>query len=129
MAEIAAFGPLVRRDGEPAFEEAWQAELLALAYALADRGVFSPSQWSEALGAALRRAAADGAPDDQATYYTAALAALERLLATDGRLGPAAVTARTEQWRAAYLATPHGQPVELAAGVRGGGAEQDSHRM
>jgi nitrile hydratase accessory protein len=115
--EVPEIGPLVRREGEPAFAEAWQAELLALAYALSEKGVFSPAEWSEALGAELRQAAARGEPDDQATYYRAALAALERLIERDGRITAEALAGRTEQWRRAYLNTPHGQPVELSAGA------------
>ena len=114
------FRPLAARDGEPAFAEAWQAELLALAYALADKGVFSPTEWSKALGAELRRAAAEGAPDDQETYYRAALAALERLLAAEGQVTEPVLAGRTEQWRRAYLNTPHGKPVELGRRPRAG---------
>jgi nitrile hydratase accessory protein len=115
--EATLIAPLAGRDGEPTFDEPWQAQVLALAFALADRGVFSAAQWSEALGAELRFAEAQGAPDDHATYYAAALAALERLLAANGGISAAALSARTEAWRRAYLHTPHGQPVELAAGA------------
>lgn len=117
--EVLEFRPLARRDGEPAFDEAWQAELLALAYALSEKGVFSPTQWSEALGTELRQASARGEPDDQDTYYGAALTALERLIEKDGRISVEALAGRTEQWRRAYLNTPHGQPVELSAGANG----------
>lgn len=110
-------GPLARRDDEPVFDEPWQAQVLALAFNLIAEGIFSASQWSEALGAELKRAAASGAPDDPRTYYRAALAALENLLATDGRIVAARLTDRVETWRRAYLNTPHGQPVELSAGV------------
>lgn len=109
-------GPLAARDGEPTFDEPWQAQVLALAFALAKVEVFTPAEWSDALGAELRRAAAQGKPDDQTTYYTAALAALEGLIAADGRVTSDGLSARAEQWRRAYLNTPHGQPVELSAG-------------
>ena len=42
--EVSKIKPLVRRDGEPAFDEAWQAELLALGNALTEAGVFSPTE-------------------------------------------------------------------------------------
>ena len=109
--------PLARADGEPAFEEAWQAELLALAHALSERGVFSPAEWSGTLGAELQRMSARGEPDDRDTYYRAALAAIERLIAKDGRISVEALAERTEEWRRAYLNTPHGKPVELSAGT------------
>jgi nitrile hydratase accessory protein len=113
---MPAIGPLARRDGEPTFAEPWQAEVLALAYALAENGVFSAAEWSEALGAELRLAEAAGAPDDHGTYYAAALAALERLVAARGAITVGALSRRTAEWRQAYLHTPHGHPVELAAG-------------
>jgi nitrile hydratase accessory protein len=114
--EASPIAPLARQGGEPTFDEPWQAEALALAFALAERGVFSRAAWSEALGAELRRAEAGGAPDDQATYYTAVLAALERLVAATGGITADVLGSRAEEWRRAYLRTPHGQPVELAAG-------------
>ena len=36
-----ALGPLVRNDNGPVFEEGWQAQVLALAFNLVDRGQFS----------------------------------------------------------------------------------------
>jgi len=115
--EELQLGPLAARDGEPAFDEAWQAQVLALAFALTKVEVFTPAQWSDALGAELRRAADQGEPDDQNTYYAAALTALEGLIAADGRVSADGLSARAEQWRRAYLNTPHGQPVELSAGL------------
>jgi nitrile hydratase accessory protein len=97
------------------FAEPWQAEVLAIAYTLSTRGVFTPGRWSAALGAELRRREAAGAPDTMATYYEAALTALETLAAAAG-IGAGTLDARVEAWRDAYLATPHGQPVELGAG-------------
>jgi nitrile hydratase accessory protein len=113
--EASPIAPLARRDGEPTFDEPWQAQALALAFALCERGVFSAAAWSEALGAELRRAEAQGAPDDHGTYYAAVLAALEQLLASADGITPDVLAARIEEWRRAYLRTPHGQPVELTA--------------
>lgn len=115
--EHDALLPAAVGDGEATFDEPWQAELLALAYSLADRGVFSRSEWSEQLGATLCRAATDGAPDTLATYYAAVLEALETLLARSGQVSAQALSERTESWRRAYLATPHGEPVLLSAGM------------
>ncbi len=115
-ADEPPIGPLARRDGEPAFDDPWQAQVLALAFALSKVGVFTPVEWSDALGAELRRAGARGEPDDHSTYYAAALAALESLIAADGRITASSLSTRIEQWRRAYLNTPHGQPVELSAG-------------
>ena len=116
--EKSGFEPLKKEEGEPVFDEAWQAQVLALAYGLADRGVFSPAEWSETLGAELRKADAAGKPDDQHTYYAAALAALESLLERQEAIPEQLLDARVEEWRRAYLNTPHGEPVELAAGLK-----------
>lgn len=113
--------PLARRGGEPTFDQPWQAQALALAFALSERGVFSAAAWSEALGAELRRAEAQGAPDDRDTYYAAVLAALERLVTAAGGIAADALASRVEAWRRAYLRTPHGQPVKLAAGPTANG--------
>ncbi len=105
--------PLADRDGGPIFDEAWQAQVLALADTLAANGTFSPAEWSEALGHQLRLANDAGQPDTQETYYSAALAALEGLLAEKSEISAGEMQSRRSDWEQAYLSTPHGQPVEL----------------
>ncbi len=111
---------ILPREGEsdgPLFAEPWHAEILAIVHGLNVAGLFSPDDWATALGAALRQAEARGAPDDQQTYYAAALVALERLVAERSPATGTALEPRVEAWRRAYLRTPHGQPVLLAAGL------------
>ncbi|KUF11052.1 hypothetical protein [Pseudoponticoccus marisrubri] len=112
--EPSARAALRQGRGETAFAEQWHAEVVAVVEVLVADGRLDPGAWSQALGAELERRAADGAPDSDATYYAAFLAVLEQLL--DGQdLAPSAeVERRTEEWRRAYHATPHGQPVRLA---------------
>jgi len=115
--EPAAIQP---RDGNPdgpVFAEPWHAQVLAVAHGLSVSGVFSASDWASALGAALRESEARGEPDTDETYYAAALTALERLVAARSPATGAAHPGRIEAWRRAYLRTPHGKPVELAAGL------------
>lgn len=111
--DSVALKPLAGMDGAAAFDEAWQAEALALADTLVQNGVFSAGDWSEALGEALRQAEADGASDDQHTYYQCVLSALEGLVARHSEIDRPAMSAMREDWERAYLATPHGQPVKL----------------
>lgn len=111
-----ALKPLAGVDGEAAFDEAWQAEALAIADTLVQNGMFSAGVWSEALGAALREAEAQGADDDQATYYQCVLIALERLIARHSEIDRITMESKRDDWEQAYLATPHGQPVKLGAG-------------
>ncbi len=108
-----AIGPLKRQDGDPVFDEAWQAQVLAMADSLTKHGAFTASEWSDALGAELRRSMRDGAADNAETYYQAALRALERLLDGGGALTADEVTERRDAWERAYLTTPHGKPVSL----------------
>jgi nitrile hydratase accessory protein len=108
-------GFLRAKDGEPAFGEPWHAQSLALADLLVKRGAVSPARWAETLGAEIK--ALEAAPDDRETYFCAVLAALERVLAENGAVTRAELDERERQWERAYLRTPHGRPVELAAGL------------
>jgi nitrile hydratase accessory protein len=98
------------------FEEPWHAQLFATTHALAAAGAFRWSDWTVWFGAAIARADAEGAPRDGSTYYEIWLSAFEAFL-RDRDLADAATLAELRgAWEAAYLATPHGEPVELAAG-------------
>lgn len=119
LASAAQPGPLRARDGETLFAEPWQAEIVALAAALVDQGRFSAARWSDTLGAEIRRAAGSGKPDNAATYYQCVLAALERLVKETELATAEQLAERKAQWIRAYENTPHGAPVELAAGARG----------
>lgn len=99
--------PLASRDGDPVFDEAWQAQALGLADCLVREGVFSAGDWAEALGVAVREQ-----DDTTEGYYRAVLSALERLL-DSGPLPGLEVEVRRDAWARAYEATPHGDPVEL----------------
>ncbi len=109
------FAPLARRDDEPVFDEPWQAEALGLAFSLAERGVYSPAEWSQTLGSEHRGLLGGGAADTPETYYEAVVKALERLLWEKGPISAEVLEDRVSNWRQAYLNTPHGQPVRLDA--------------
>lgn len=106
--------PLLDKDGDPVFDHAWQAEVLAMAFTLIEEGHFSNADWSNALGAELAGADAKGQTDDAETYYNAAVTALEGLLAGAG-VPQAEQRERKDAWTRAYENTPHGQPVELGS--------------
>ena len=105
--------PLAGIDGEPVFAEAWQAQALAIADTLVQNGMFTASAWSDALGAALKQAEANGASDDQETYYRCVLKALEGLVASHSEIDRQTMAGMRADWEQAYLDTPHGQPVKL----------------
>lgn len=94
------------------FIEPWYAETLAMADAMVRAGRFTANDWARALGAELSKAAAQGQPDTEASYYTAALTALEQLSA----LPTVDLAARKSAWTKAYATTPHGHPVQLTPG-------------
>ena len=97
----------------PAFSEPWQAQALAMASALIRAGHISASDWADTLGAALRQAEADGAPDTDQTYYLAVLHSLEQITEQRTGITSADRATRKSAWEDAYLSTPHGKPVEL----------------
>ena len=111
--ENDALTPLAAVDGEPAFDEPWQAQVLAIADTLVQNGMFSAGEWSAALGAELKKAAREDAVDNQQTYYRCALNALESLVTDNSEIDRQAMTGKRQDWERAYLSTPHGQPVLL----------------
>jgi nitrile hydratase accessory protein len=98
------------------FAEPWQAQAFALAVKLSERGHFTWKEWAATLADELKAAADRGEPDDGSHYYHHWLAALERLATAKGLTDQTALDARKEAWTEAYRHTPHGKPVELAAG-------------
>jgi nitrile hydratase accessory protein len=115
--KLSALPRLPRDEGGPVFAEPWQAQAFALAVRLSEQGHFTWKEWATALARELKAAADRGEPDDGSRYYHHWLAALERLAAEKGLTDPAALVARKEAWAEAYRRTPHGKPVELAAGL------------
>ena len=95
------------------FDEPWQAQVLGMADILVTAGVISSDAWATALGAELRKGAASKVEDNAENYYRAVLAALQALLYEAGATSREEVDIREDEWRHAYLNTPHGKPVEL----------------
>lgn len=99
----------------PAFDEPWQAQAFAICLLLSERGLFSWSEWTVALGAELKRAPQD--PGNEA-YFLAWLAALEKLVVAKGAAREAELADLSTAWIAAARATPHGRPIALGADRR-----------
>jgi nitrile hydratase accessory protein len=106
---------LPRDEAGPVFNEPWEAHAFALAVRLSESGWFSWSEWAATLSHEIRAAQARGDPDLGRNYYHHWLNTLERLCAEKGLVSNVAMDHRKEEWRQAYLHTPHGQPIELAA--------------
>lgn len=102
--------PGLPRDTEgPIFAEPWQAQAFAMAMALRDAGVFTWSEWAQALGAEVARAG----PGDDSRYWDHWLAALEALAVSKAAATPEALHALKHAWDRAARATPHGSPIQL----------------
>jgi nitrile hydratase accessory protein len=106
--------PSIPCDAEgPVFREPWEAQAFAMALALHERGVFTWSEWADALSSEIKRAQAAGDPDTGETYYRHWLAALERLIAVKGVTTSETLHRYRDAWDHAADRTPHGAPIEL----------------
>ena len=106
----------------PVFDEPWQAKAFAMTVKLHEQGLFSWEEWASVLSDAIKTAQDAGDPDLGDTYSDHWLSALERLVTEKGAADHVTLEKRQEQWRNAYLNTPHGQPIELQAGGTGAAA-------
>jgi nitrile hydratase accessory protein len=84
-----------------------------MAVRLHEAGCFSWPEWAEALAQEIRRARDRGDPDLGDTYYEHWLAALERIVAAKGLVGPEELARRKGAWETAARETPRGRPIEL----------------
>ena len=90
----------------PVFEEPWQAHAFAMTVSLHERGVFTWSEWSNALSQQISRGGE--------TYYLHWLRALETLVAAKGVASNDELTRLQLAWRSAAERTPHGAPIVLS---------------
>jgi nitrile hydratase accessory protein len=104
---------LPQDDAGPVFSAPWQAQAFAMTLALHERGLFTWSEWAQALSQAIARAQAEGDPDLGDTYYRHWLDALETLLQAKGLARADTLHALEHAWEDAAERTPHGQPMEL----------------
>ena len=109
----AHFSGQPRDDSGPVFREPWEAQAFAITLALHQRGVFSWTEWAEALANQIRMAQADGDADLGDTYYRHWLAALEALVAAKGASSTDELTRYQHAWGHAAERTPHGRSIEL----------------
>jgi nitrile hydratase accessory protein len=106
--------PFQPTDSEgPLFKAPWEAAAFSMVVALHAADVFSWKEWAEQLSEEILKAQQQGDPDLGDTYYSHWLQALEQLLLKKQVTNEPEVVARVDRWRRAYLATPHGQPIEL----------------
>lgn len=106
--------PFQPRDDEgPVFKEPWEAQVFGMVVALHEIGALSWQEWATTLSAEITLAQQQGDPDLGNTYYQHWLGALEKIATVKGFSTSNEISARAEQWREAYLNTPHGKPIVL----------------
>jgi nitrile hydratase accessory protein len=111
---LEALPKIPRNADGPVFREPWEAQAFAMAVQLHARGVFTWTEWADALAAEIRAAQQTGDADTGDTYYRHWLAALERLVAAKAVVSASELELRRDQWDRAARATPHGHPIDLA---------------
>lgn len=102
-------------DDRPAFAEPWEAHAFAMAVALNGDGLFTWTEWADALAAAIALAQAGGDPDTGASYYRHWLSALESIVAAKGAANGEELSRYAHAWQHAAARTPHGAPIALEA--------------
>ena len=98
---------------EPVFAEPWQAQAFALAVHLIDSGHITWSEWSATLGEEVANAGKNGISEDGSEYYLLWLRTLEKLVSDKALVAPGQLSTLAQDWKQAYLSTPHGLPVAL----------------
>jgi len=107
--------PLLPKDEEgPIFAEPWQAHAFAMAVRLCEEGHFVWQEWVEEFSQQIKNAQAAGDPDLGDTYYLHWINCLEEMVAKKEIVSKNDMMSRKEEWRQAYLHTPHGEPVSLS---------------
>lgn len=101
---------------EPVFEAPWHAQVFALTVHLNEAGHFDWPDWARRFGATLKRHGLAKELNGGEDYFAAWLETLEGFLDEIGMVAPGDVATLRDAWEAAYLRTPHGDPVKLTDG-------------
>jgi nitrile hydratase accessory protein len=109
-----------RDESGPVFKAPWEALAFGLAVKLHERGLFTWTEWADALAREIKAAQAAGDPDLGDTYYLHWARALEKLMIGRGLADERGIAAlaeklehEAEHHREAQRAT-HGRPVSTA---------------
>lgn len=94
------------------FDAPWHGQAFALAVALNEAGHFSWPEWTEVFSATLKQLGREKPLDGSDDYYLAWVSALETMLSQKGMADKDLFAAMKANWTAAFLNTPHGQPVQ-----------------
>jgi nitrile hydratase accessory protein len=110
----SALTDIQRDETDRIFDAPWQAQAFALVVRLSKTGYFSWDEWVRVFSREIARSPSRAGESENDAYYRQWLDALEEIIVKRGLLAPGDAQARASAWRAAYVNTPHGHPVELA---------------
>ena len=97
----------------PVFDRPWQAQAFALTVELYKSKLFTWPEWVEVFSAEIKASPALLGESVNDAYYRQWMSALEKMVASRKLVEEADLLARTQEWRQAYINTPHGQPILL----------------
>lgn len=104
---------LPRDEAGPVFDQPWQAQAFALTVELYKSKLFTWPEWVEVFSAEIKASPVLTGEGVNDAYYRQWMSALEKMVASLKLVEETDLLARTQEWRQAYLNTPHGQPILL----------------
>jgi|TARA_B100001057_G_scaffold390066_1_gene397947 nitrile hydratase accessory protein len=96
------------------FNEPWHAHIFAITVHLNEQGHFDWNDWSKVFSTALSSKGSENLIINDDDYYLIWLRTLEKFLREAGKIQSDEIMQYFRDWEAAFLNTPHGQPVTLA---------------
>lgn len=111
--DYAAVG-LPRDEEGPVFDKPWQAKAFSLIVHLHRAELFPWAEWVRTFSEAIKAAPAQPGESVNDAYYRQWATAMENMITALHLTAPDDIGRRTQEWRLAYINTPHGQPIVLA---------------
>lgn len=97
------------------FEHPWQAQAFSLIVYLHQAGLFSWKTWVDVFSKEIKASPMQAEESINDAYYRQWVSATENMLLSLELTGKEDIIRRTNEWRQAYLNTPHGMPVVLTS--------------
>lgn len=113
-ADIAAEAKLPLDDKSRSFDEPWQAQAFCMVVELHKQGNFAWDEWVQMFSRHIKANPPLPGESTNDTYYRQLMLSLEEMAGKVGDISEDSMDARIEEWRQAYLNTPHGEAVMLA---------------
>ncbi|EKF63434.1 nitrile hydratase accessory protein [Serratia plymuthica A30] len=99
------------------FEHPWQAQVFSLIVYLHQAGQFSWKAWVDVFSDEIKASPMQEHESINDAYYRQWVFAAEKMLLSLELTGEQDIARRTDEWRQAYLNTPHGMPVVLTSAI------------